>query len=209
MALISQDDKSRVPLGLTAAFSTDKHSNDKEVKPVVVIMSDGGPDGNPRYPKVIAQTINHFKTHDLDAMFVITNAPGRNAYNRVERRMVPLSRELSGLILPHDHYGSHLSDDVKTIDAELEIKNFAFAGNTLAEVWSSMVIDQYPVTAEYVSSECTALEPELVSPEWYNIHVRESQYFLQVRHININNFYHVFANDSMLMFFLLIIDCKV
>ncbi|KAL0818781.1 hypothetical protein ABMA28_008108 [Loxostege sticticalis] len=63
-------------------------------KPVVLIISDGGPEENPRYPKVISHAINNFVLHNLDAIFIFTNAPGRSAFNRVERRMAPLSREL-------------------------------------------------------------------------------------------------------------------
>ncbi|KAG5860711.1 hypothetical protein JTB14_029385, partial [Gonioctena quinquepunctata] len=110
------------------------------VKPVVIMTVDGGPDENPRYQKVIEFAIQHFKRHDLDALFLATNAPGRSAYNRVERRMAPLSRELAGLILPHDHLGSHLDDRGVTINEHLERSNFEFAGNVLAEVWSSMEI---------------------------------------------------------------------
>ena len=54
-----------------------------------------------------------------------------SAFNRVERRMAPLSRELAGLILPHRHFGSHLAADGTTVDPELERANFAFAGRML------------------------------------------------------------------------------
>jgi hypothetical protein len=74
------------------------------VKPVMMVTVDGGPDENPRYEKVVNVAIHHFLEYDLDAYFVATNAPGRSAYNRVERRMLPLSRELAGLILPHEHF---------------------------------------------------------------------------------------------------------
>ncbi|CAH1113118.1 unnamed protein product [Psylliodes chrysocephalus] len=124
------------------------------VNPVVIMTVDGGSDENPRYQKVIGFAIQHFKRHDLDALFLATNAPGRSAYNRVERRMAPPSRELAGLILPHDHFGSHLDKRGVTIDEHLEISNFEFAGNVLAEVWSSMEIDGYNVTAKYVGAEC-------------------------------------------------------
>ncbi|KAG5873810.1 hypothetical protein JTB14_024126 [Gonioctena quinquepunctata] len=53
------------------------------VKPVVIMTVDGGPDENPRYQKVIQFAIQHFKRHDLDALFLATNAPGRRAYNTV------------------------------------------------------------------------------------------------------------------------------
>ncbi|CAH2100801.1 unnamed protein product [Euphydryas editha] len=67
--------------------------------------------------------------------------------------MAPLSRELAGLILPHDRFGSHLDERGVTIDEHLKRSNFEFAGNVLAEVWSSMEIDGYNVTAKYVGAE--------------------------------------------------------
>ncbi|KAG5893520.1 hypothetical protein JTB14_017230 [Gonioctena quinquepunctata] len=143
------------------------------VKPVVIMTVDGGPDENPRYQKVIESAIQHFKRHDLDALFSATNAPGKSAYNRVERRMAPLSRELAGLILPHNHFGSHLDDRGVTINEHSGRSNFEFAGNVLAEVWSSTEIDGYHVTAEYIG----AGEQDLLdSPDikWYSEHVRES-----------------------------------
>ena len=120
------------------------------MKPVVVFTVDGGPDENPRYQKVIKVAIHHFVEHNLDALFVATNAPGRSAFNRVERKMAPLSKELSGLILPHDHFGSHLDNSGKTVDETLEKENFAFAGKTLAEIWSKLVVDNFPTIAEYI-----------------------------------------------------------
>ncbi|KAF2905782.1 hypothetical protein ILUMI_00394 [Ignelater luminosus] len=78
-------------------------------KPIFIFIVDGGPDENPRYEKVISTGIHHFVENNLDALFIATNAPGRSAFNRVERRMAPLSRELAGLILPHDK--SHLDDN--------------------------------------------------------------------------------------------------
>ena len=54
--------------------------------------------------------VHYFVQNNLDAYFIATNAPGRNAFKHVERRMAPLSKELSGLILPPNKYGSHLND---------------------------------------------------------------------------------------------------
>lgn len=162
---------------LIIIFSVDEQG---ETKPVFVATVDGGPDENPRYRKVIDHAIDHFKKCNLDALFLITNAPGRSAYNRVERRMAPLSRQLSGLILPHNNFGTHLNEASVTIDHDLEKKNFGFAGKALAEVWGNMDINGYPVTAEYADIECVAQEPEPVSAKWFSVHVQESQYFLQV-----------------------------
>lgn len=159
------------------------------VKPIIMISSDGGPDENPRFPKVISNAINHFHEYDLDVIIIFTNAPGRSAFNRVERRMAPLSRELSGLILPHDSCGTHLDSSGRTINKVLEKQNFRKAGEILAEIWSNMVIDNHSVVAQYVEPNPRSEQyvPPIPSQEWYSQHVRESQYMVQVR-ISINNY---------------------
>ncbi|GBP58990.1 hypothetical protein EVAR_14991_1 [Eumeta japonica] len=144
------------------------------VEPVVIMTVDGGPDENPRYQKVIGFAIQHFKRHDLNASFIATNAPGRSAYNRVERRMAPLSWELAGLMLPHDRFGSHLDERGVTIDEHLERSNFEFAGNVLAEVWSSMEIDGYNVTAKYVGAGEQDV-PDFPDIKWYSEHIIRQQ----------------------------------
>ena len=55
-----------------------------------------------------------------------------------------------GLILPQEHHESHLNKSLKCIDSELEVRNFAKAGQVLAEVWSNTVIDSEPVVARYI-----------------------------------------------------------
>ena len=82
------------------SFQTDRHKEKK----VMIVTVDGGPDENPRYGKTINCSIKYFVENGLDAFFLATNAPGRSAFNRVERRMVKLSKELSDVILEHDKY---------------------------------------------------------------------------------------------------------
>lgn len=121
--------------------------------------------------------------YNLDALFIATNAPGRSAFNRIERRMAPLSHELSGVILPHDHFGSHLDSQRRTIDDALELKNFQYAGEVLAEVWRPLVVDGHPTVAEYIrpdESEIPVGTIQLKSQSWMDRHVRTSQYFTQV-----------------------------
>ena len=59
------------------------------------------------------------------------------------------------------------------------MKNFAKAGEVLAEIWSKTVIDNYPTVAEYINPSdevfITAKDQE-----WMAKHVRESQYLLQI-----------------------------
>lgn len=121
----------------------------------------------------------------MDALFLATNAPGRSAFNRVERRMAPLSRDLAGLILPHDHFGTHLNEKGETTDEELELKNFEHAGTALAEIWSETIIDSHPTVAKYVKPEESNeseyyVSSDNTSAEWKMKHVRDSHYFLQV-----------------------------
>ena len=160
-----------------------KSGIDRSIKPVIIFTVDGGPDENPRYQKVIQVAIHHFEKHGSDAIFIATNAPGRSAFNRVERRMAPLSKELSGVILPHEHYGSHLDSQGRTIDKKKELENFGFAGQTLAEIWSSVNIDNFPTIANYIDPKSSELKVEnLVTKDskWFSQHVRTSQYFTQI-----------------------------
>lgn len=145
-------------------------------------MSDGGPDENPRYEKVIAVAVHHFIKRDLDALFICTNAPGRSCFNRVERRMAPLSRDLCGLVLPHDEFGNHLNNQNETIDVELEKKNFAKAGEVLAEVWSQNVIDQHPTVARFVNETESEVTEDLIVKDssWWDTHIEFGQYLLQI-----------------------------
>lgn len=151
--------------------------------------------GYPRYEKVINTAISNFIEYKLDAIFIATNAPGRSAFNRVERRMAPLSRDLAGLVLPHDHFGSHLDDHGKTVDPELEKENFAHAGQVLAEIWSDKIIDGYPTLAKYVDPADSEVEEGMLlkgSPGWRIRHVRESHYMVQVREMYQNIRYEWF-----------------
>lgn len=104
--------------------------------------------------KTINSAIHHFKKsgkkYNLGVFVLLSNAPGRSAFNHVERCMAPLSRDLAGLILHDQKLGTHLHDRGETVDIELEKKNFEYAGKVLAEIWSDTVINDFPVLAEYI-----------------------------------------------------------
>lgn len=161
------------------AFKNILYRDNDTKKPVCIILSDGGPDENPRFIKTVHHAIDHFIQHDFDAIFLATNAPGRSAYNPIERRMAPLSKELRGVLLPHDTFGSHLDGSKRTIDKDLEIKNFKAAGKVLAEIFSGITIDGYDVYSEYVEpgKKTTRVCP---NEGWIDRHVRSSQYALQI-----------------------------
>ena len=94
--------------------------------------------------------------------------------------MSNLSKELSGVILPHDHFGTHLDNNNKTVDEELELRNFEYAADILGEIWSKLVIDGHPVVAEFIKEEPAAITSITKSEEWKAKYVRESQYLLQI-----------------------------
>lgn len=78
-----------------------------------------------------------------------------------------LSKELAGVILPHDHFGTHLYHNNQTINEDLELKNFEHAGGVLSELWSNLVIDGHPVVAEYIKEEPSEITIDTIkSEEW-------------------------------------------
>ena len=82
-------------------------------------------------------------------MVELTQAPGLSAYNRAERKMYQLSKEITGVVLPADTFGTHLNNN-ETIDDALELQNFEYAGEVLADIWGAMEIYCHQVKVEYV-----------------------------------------------------------
>ena len=108
------------------SFQTSRH----EEKKVIFVTVDGGPDENLRYEKTINCSIKYFLENGLDAFFLATNSGGCSVFTRVELRMVKLSKKLSGVILEHHKSGSHLDAKIVTVDKDLTLKNFEYAGRT-------------------------------------------------------------------------------
>ena len=64
-----------------ATFDGSFNNYNGESKPFMIVTVDGGPDENPRYTKTVEFRINYFTTQDLDAFFLVTNAPGKSAFS--------------------------------------------------------------------------------------------------------------------------------
>ncbi|CAB4044708.1 Hypothetical predicted protein [Paramuricea clavata] len=94
----------------------------------------------------------------------------------LERRMAPLSHDIAGVILSHDHNGNHLSSSGNTTDEELEKRNFLATAHILSEVWSNTVIDNHKV-------DCVAVPigkefvPDDPNPSWVANHVQQATLF--------------------------------
>ena len=150
--------------------------SEDEIKPVIIKSVDGGPDENPRYENNKKMACKTFLDNNLDCLIEMTQAPGHSAFNRAERRMYHLSKEMTGLVLPHDSFGSHLKNG-ETIDENLEIRNFEAAGQILCEVWNKLVIDNYETKAEYISDGVDEETKDFnVSPHFRSRHIIETQY---------------------------------
>ena len=94
--------------------------------------------------------------------------------------MLFLSKELGGVVLPHETFGSHLVNGM-TVDEELELKNFRADGEVLAELWGNLVIDGHPATAEYVSDPPNETTSEFkVTPLYKSRHLIQTQYMTVV-----------------------------
>lgn len=138
------------------------------------------PDENLRYKTVISHALASFKKHDLDGVYIFTNASGRSAHNLVQKRVVPLSRALSGLVLQH-HYGSLLDDNANTLNTDMEMTNFEYAGETIVEIWSEMKINRFNVIVDYIRSPENIGELQQIADQyWYLNLARQSQNMFQV-----------------------------
>ena len=153
-------------------FTNRFQDKSSKVKKVMIVTVDRGPDENPRYINTTNWATDYSNEGDLHAYFVATSAPGRSIFKRVERKMSNLSKKLSGVTLPHDHFGIHLDNNNNTVDEELERKNFEHSGEILAELWSKLVINDNPVVSEFVGEEPSDITVTK-SEEWKANHVRE------------------------------------
>lgn len=73
--------------------------------------------------------------------------------------MAPLSKELAEVILPHDHHGSHFCANGKTIDSELQLRNFEYGGKVLIDLRQKLSIDGHPTVVRYVDPADSELDP--------------------------------------------------
>ncbi|CAG8719325.1 3843_t:CDS:2, partial [Ambispora leptoticha] len=152
----------------------------EQPKPVVVLLSDGGLNENPRYRKMVQMMIEHFDTYDPDTIIVACFALHQSASNPVERRMAPLSHDLASVILPHDTFGIHLDAQLRTNNEELEKHNFKAAGDILTSIWENTIIDNYPVLVKYIDPSDEHYSPSEKLVAWIEKHVMTCRYITQV-----------------------------
>lgn len=168
------------------------------IKPLWVILVDGGPDENPRYLKNIYQYCCLFKKLELDYLTIRTHAPGQSAFNPVERAMASLSKKLAGISFPIDKFGKHLDSQGKVVDQELGLRNFRYAGEALCNIWQRDKVFGKSVYSEYIDEQPAPLSDvtfeanmeidngnngitELVPWAWIENHTQMCKYSLDIR----------------------------
>ena len=131
---------------------TDTLKANGQIRPIWILLVDGGPDENPRHLKNIKVYCQLFKKFDLDYLSIRTHAPGQSKYNPVERGMATLSEKLAGITLPIDHFRKHLDSQGKVTNPELAAQNFQYAEEILCNLWSHDSIFRKYVDTQYVGT---------------------------------------------------------
>ncbi|KAJ8680486.1 hypothetical protein QAD02_016273 [Eretmocerus hayati] len=162
--VVSQDDKSKIYLGLAAA---------KLQAPILMHMEYKLT--LPDHGSVVA---SHHKL--IPSVYaVLTIADDRIG----DLKSVGYSEPTHIAIRSAKHRSStaatHAFDFERLVEID-DFRDFFFFIWTLAQVWSDISIDDYPVVAVHAGETSVADEPEEVDMDWYDVHVRESQYLLQV-----------------------------
>ena len=122
-----------------------------EIKPIIIMHVDRlDALDYTRFPKTLLSSMRKFKKYNLDAFILVSQAPGQALFNTVQRRLAPLSHDLSGLVLPPSYFGTHLNIIGLTVDADLEKINAKRTGELLADIWKMNMIDHHPVIVEYI-----------------------------------------------------------
>ena len=81
------------------------------LKPVMVLMVDGGQDENPRFYGSVMTNALVFMRLRLEGFVIFTRAAGFSCYNAVERAQCFLTCILDGCRFESDHYGKVALDD--------------------------------------------------------------------------------------------------
>ena len=155
-------------------------TNNRGLKRILLLRADNGPDEAPRNPSTQRSMIRLFVKQKLVFLMLVSLPAGLSPYNPVERRMKYLSSEMTGVILDHVHFGSHLDSSNNTIDESLEMKNFKHCGVQLSDLFEKMVYDGFPTQARYVDPNEMPEDVGDVSDDWESKHVRRSKYCLQI-----------------------------
>ena len=60
----------------------------------------------------------------MDALYIATTAIDNHLDANIQSRMIPIAKDISNVILPYEHFGTHYDGNNDTIDEDLEKANY-------------------------------------------------------------------------------------
>ncbi|XP_070176491.1 uncharacterized protein [Littorina saxatilis] len=145
-------------------------------KPMMVIVTDGGPDWSPQSPLVNFYYGRLWQALNLDLLVAVTYAPGHSAMNPIEHAWSPISGELAGLVLPDRLVGERFPPSRQKLGGQerREKEAILFDSNlaVLSNVLESKTFDGHQVRP--VKVPCTTTVPGL---QRYNDYENVKRYF--------------------------------
>ena len=105
----SKADSHRVDLKKVLLSDERYKMPDGKVKPNLIMDTDGGPDWCCRFDGTQNNLIQISRDLDLDITVIGHHPAGCSPEGRQERRMAPLSQDLTGLVLIHNKFGTPLN----------------------------------------------------------------------------------------------------
>ena len=144
----------------------------------MIVSVDGGPTKTDNMKRQLLAKIDYFLSYELDSLFLATIVPGRSAFNLLKQTMISLGKELSGALLEHDHFGSHLDDKGNIIDAELELKNVDVQVKFWLKLWTGWLLTWQASSCRGICLKGGTKNMKKVTEEWKLIHIWSSLYLL-------------------------------
>ncbi len=110
-------------------------------KPILAIMTDGGPDHRLTYETVKASLVQLFMQLDLDMLVATRTAPNHSWLNPAERCMSILNLALQHAALERDQLPEHLEKHLKNKSSMAAIREVALHNAHLKEAYAEAVIN--------------------------------------------------------------------
>ena len=139
------------------------------------MVTDGGPEWCFRFAGTQNNLIQLSRELDLDLTIIGHHPAGCSPEGRQEqqeRRMAPLSQDLTRLVLIHNKFGNALNSKHEVIDEKLDTENLFYAAEELAKIWSELSINGYPVEAEAIHPSPTYSATKVYSEEYKMKHCK-------------------------------------
>jgi hypothetical protein len=121
------------------AVEIEKFLRKSEIKPVLILFSDGGPDHRLTYHSVKLSLIVLFKRLGVDTLIALRTAPGHSWLNPAERIMSILNIALQNCALTREESTSDIEQSLKSANSMSEIRKKAIKTPAIKQAWLESV----------------------------------------------------------------------